>query len=708
MKRRSTWIFVLLVVAMTAVAMACLPGSAFARAGGGEGFNDDGGGGGGGGGGGNVQVIFYLVWWWLNFCYQWPATGISITAVVVVTIVLTHRQGLKMYQNSMIQRGAEVAGPNQVAQCRATLMAADPRFDELAFYQRVKSAFLKIQAGWCMKDLSAVRAFISDGIHERFDIQFQEMKALDVSDVMSDIQVQSIQLAEVTADDVFDVATVRIVAMAVDYRITTSTGKRHDGPTAPQPFAEYWSFIRRHGVTTDPNKPGLMEGHCPNCGAAIEMNQSAQCAQCKAVLRSGQFDWVLAVITQQSEWRPQRNGPIAGAEALRKSDPAFNRVALEDRASVMFWRKMLADRVGKMDPLRKVATDDYCAYLTKTGTTSASGRSYMGDCAVGSTHLLAVIPAEVNSPPPANGSDADDAGLHIASPVAPALAVPSRMFPVAATDVATSVAMETATLQSPEAMDRAVVEVWWEGQPFQQRVDGTLSPGGERKKMHQLYVLSRKPGVSSDPGTSVSSAHCPNCGGPVTSDLSNACSFCGTVLNDGTTGWVLSRIESAATQGGYDLMNRVGYQWGHAPVAGRPSYAAAPPSGLLAWAIRTAMADGVIDMQKEQMLEAIGARCGLSVEAVKQLVAMASHGALELPDPPNRAAAQQYLTAMAAMVVADGSINEHEMAFLSAAGRRFGFGAAEIGYLLRVERANRINDARDQLKMAKQFRRGDN
>jgi hypothetical protein len=191
----------------------------------------------------------------------------------------------------------------------------------------------------------------------------------------------------------------------------------------------------------------------------------------------------------------------------------------------------------------------------------------------------------------------------------------------------------------------------------------------------------------------------------VTSDLSNACSFCGTVLNDGTAGWVLSRIESAATTAGSDLMNRVDYQWGHAPTAGRPSFAAAPPSGLLAWAIRTAMADGVIDMQKEQLLEALGARCGLSVERVRQLVTMASQGGLELPDPPNREAAQQYLSAMAAMTVADGTVNEHELAFLSAAGRRFGFGSAEISNLLRAERINRLADARDQLRTARQIRR---
>jgi hypothetical protein len=57
------------------------------------------------------------------------------------------------------------------------------------------------------------------------------------------------------------------------------------------------------------------------------------------------------------------------------------------------------------------------------------------------------------------------------------------------------------------------------------------------------------------------------------------------------------------------------------------------------------------------------------------------------------------------MTVADGVVNEPELQFLSAAGRRFGFGAAEVSALLRQERANRVADARDQLRVAKHFRR---
>ena len=63
---------------------------------------------------------------------------------------------------------------------------------------------------------------------------------------------------------------------------------------------------------------------------------------------------------------------------------------------------------------------------------------------------------------------------------------------------------------------------------------------------------------------------------------------------------------------------------------------------------------------------------------------------------------------MAAMTVADGVVNDRELAFLSAAGRRFGFGSAEVSNIIRAERANRLADARDQLRTARQIRRDGN
>ena len=76
-------------------------------------------------------------------------------------------------------------------------------------------------------------------------------------------------------------------------------------------------------------------------------------------------------------WRRERRN-------FRSSDPGFNRAEVEDRATVMFWRKAMADRLGKVDPLRKMALDEFCASYAGVLSPQPDGsRAYIGDCAVG-------------------------------------------------------------------------------------------------------------------------------------------------------------------------------------------------------------------------------------------------------------------------------------------------------------------------------------
>ena len=273
------------------------------------------------------------------------------------------------------------------------LCAADPNFDAQAFYQRVGVAFRKIQAAWCAQNLSTVRPFISDGVHERFSLQVAEQRAEGYRDQMDNIYIHDIDLLELHSDGLFDELSVRIEASAADYRVSLANGKRVSGSTAPERFVEVWTFLRHRGAVTQPGKAGLIEGNCPNCGAAVELNQAANCTHCKALLRSGQYDWVLSEITQEIEWHGERHGELPGVATLRSRDPEFNAVELEDRASVMFWRKATADRVGKIDPLRKAASEAFCqAYepLLKPGPDGR--RQSYAECAVGSVCLMGVIP----------------------------------------------------------------------------------------------------------------------------------------------------------------------------------------------------------------------------------------------------------------------------------------------------------------------------
>jgi hypothetical protein len=253
--------------------------------------------------------------------------------------------------------------------------------------------------------------------------------------------------------------------------------------------------MRRRGSRTIADRAGLMEGHCPNCGALVDINAGAKCTQCQALLRAGRYDWVLSEITQPSQWRIQRHSDPPGVGQLRGHDPEFSLADLEDRVSVMFWRKSMADRTGKSDPLRKVAAPkalDQCAAHGRGER--PDGRIYWADRAVGGVQSMGVIPAAVG-----------------------------------------------------QGVERAIVSVRWEGQQFLARSGGRPARIGARGQITTLFILGRVSGTMTDPGQGLSSAHCPNCGAPETNDTTDACEFCGQVCNDGKHGWVLIDLLGVAS-----------------------------------------------------------------------------------------------------------------------------------------------------------------
>ena len=246
----------------------------------------------------------------------------------------------------------------------------------------------------------------------------------------------------------------------------------------------------------------MIEGDCPNCGAAIELAASEKCGSCDSLLRSGQHDWVLCEITQACEWdSAQPEGAPGLVEYRRTHDPGFNAQQLEDRASVIFWRKAMADRLGNIDPLAKMASDKFCELYRQCLATRGDGRRhYYGDCAVGAVIVRGVI---------------GEGKLH-----------------------------------------HALVEVRWSGRRMLRQPDGRGVDAGDSVVYRSMFVLVRRNGVQTNVDDVVSSSHCPSCGAPEERLAAHACEFCGTVLNNGRHDWVLVAIHHMNSNDAQGLLAR--------------------------------------------------------------------------------------------------------------------------------------------------------
>ncbi len=233
--------------------------------------------------------------------------------------------------------------------------------------------------------MSSARAFISDGVRERFERQLAGLKARGLRNLMEGVEVRDIELMACRSDKHFDALWVRIAAAALD-RTVDAAGSTVSGAFGRQEFEEVWTFLRRPGAKSLKGS-GLIEGSCPSCGAPLPIADAALCAACKTWVNSGEYDWVLSEITQSCEWRmrePSRD--VDGWAAASAEDPVLNLPALEDRASVIFWRWLEARRSADLAPLRPMADEAFCRDFAAVLATKPP--TSLDDAAVGVVEVI--------------------------------------------------------------------------------------------------------------------------------------------------------------------------------------------------------------------------------------------------------------------------------------------------------------------------------
>jgi hypothetical protein len=365
---------------MLAVLLLCLCAvDAFARAGGGEGYHGGGySGSSSGSGGGDISgLLFYLL-------FRHPLLAIAI-ALLYWYFNSRRVEARETSIDTTIKRGMDFQLQAGRRQALEAIRARDPHFEESAFLGRASGSLLKIQEAWSAQDMAKARAFVSDGVFERFTRQIDEQRARGLRNLVENVSVLAAEPLGYRAGLHFEAVYVGFRAAADDRMVALSDGAALSG--GPDEFSEVWTFLRRPGAKTLA-RPGLLEGHCPSCGAALSIADAAQCGACKVWVNSGEHDWVLTAITQTSEWAfPDPEREVDGWEDLRESDPDLSLEALEDRAAMVFWRLLDARRRGELDPLRAVASEEFLKDFAPDGY-------FERDAAVGAVETILFEPGD--------------------------------------------------------------------------------------------------------------------------------------------------------------------------------------------------------------------------------------------------------------------------------------------------------------------------
>lgn len=167
--------------------------------------------------------------------------------------------------------------------------------------QIVQNYFLALNTAWTNHDLTKVRHLVSDRLYEANSFWMVLYKQQGWNNRLDDLKVQDISLIKIELDKYYETITVRIFASCFDYtedkqhKIIGGSNKKR------RVYTEYWTFARRAGVEKTESNFNL--NACPQCGAAADkMGQSAVCEYCGSKISTGQFSWVLFLITQDENY----------------------------------------------------------------------------------------------------------------------------------------------------------------------------------------------------------------------------------------------------------------------------------------------------------------------------------------------------------------------------------------------------------------------
>ena len=614
----------------------------YARVGSGQGHGRTSSGGGYHGGGyrGGSSGDGIDIGWLIYLIFKFPYISIPVLLILGIGFYISGKAARVGHQNRTITKYSHTIQQNNYSEGLQTLRAADSAFDENAMTQRVRNTFSNLQSYWSSGEIHKIRPFVSDGLYESFSIIYERYRKYNMRNDVKNLNIHSCSPIDIETSKHFHTITFKISASAIDSMRDIESDKFIGGSRTAESFTEYWSFIRKPGAQTL-NKPGLLEGNCPNCASPLEMTDKTSCPACQAVICSGEYDWLLVEISQ-SDWQPEGSKTIPGVEEMSAIDPGFNRQAIEDRVSTSFWNVRRAEFEADCKKLSKYAHPNLMSKLNQQFKDRPG--KYYADPAVGTVELLNV--------------QANDQGL-----------------------------------------DRAYAKICWSGHIESRSEKRPIPDYYKSTIINQVYVFERNSGVQTEAGTSLSSAHCPGCGAPASDQTHGNCEYCGTPFNDGSKDWILTAIMPYAAYRSTVKIDRPQESpSSSAPAVSYQQSKNVDKEHLMAIIIHSMLDDNVIDQEEQSILMEFLQHMNMSVEHINQLMNGIHDGSYSVATPQKAIERKEMLAEVINLCLLDSKITKSERKVLESVGSKFGYGHADLKMMINKQRGQLYKEGKSYLK----------
>lgn len=572
----------------------------FARMGGAGG--DSGGGGGGGDGlGGLIMYVLFLI----PFPYN--------LIVIAIIIGLGYYANKKAKQKSILNKLptgeaiTNIRGYNE-------FIAQNPGFNDVSFKEKVKTAFVQIQEAWQKKDMSKVRKYISDGMYQRLNVQFKMMDKLSQKNTIDKLEVKNIYIDRIDTDGLFDVIHVAVHASVNDKFISEKYPELNSGGS--EEFVEYWSFMKKRGVT---EKNIFNSDNCPSCGAALPAvpGEVAKCEFCGTLTNSGEYDWVLAEVTQADDYISSNPLVIKAGNLQEKmmeieeknSDVSVQ--LIEDKASNAFLQIETARVLNDPAILRRFTTD---TAFEKIKATFGQGEPF----------------------------------------------VYNRIY---LSDVTLIGAMQKDNLNT------MVVSIKYSYQRVVPKEKSVVKLDPVVVTDTSVILLSRNAQPEASKG-SLYAHRCPSCGGPTGDTIDLKCQFCGHELNSSANEWIVNDLMSLNDYYSFYAMNAINFAAGIKPDVIDKAL------DVRDYAFNNALivmaSDGVFAQEEQDFAEQLAKKFGYNVDKIEPMFQMAQNGQLALKMPDDQKKREKVFRLMEKAASIDGNVDPTERQILENIKQQYG------------------------------------
>lgn len=243
--------------------------------------------------------------WDSDYSYSGSGSGGSSSiwdlplAVVIVIIMLIFMsikdKARKKGKGSTRSSGSAGATPAKRSDLKSmsAYKELDPNFNESALREKVSNLYVQMQQEWHNRNIESLKPYFTDAFYNQMDRQLQQKIRDKRTPCTERIAVLEVSPLGFFQDDELDHIVVKLRTRIIDYELDDRTGKVVSGDRKREKFMEYeWDLCRKKGVVTSA-AGGMQNIECPNCGAPLNINQTAKCPYCGSVVTVVNEDWAL-------------------------------------------------------------------------------------------------------------------------------------------------------------------------------------------------------------------------------------------------------------------------------------------------------------------------------------------------------------------------------------------------------------------------------